>query len=240
MNAPLLLIPLALEWVILVTTLAPIILVGKFEKTPSLGIAIWFVTFLSAGVAVLTSLGVLVWEYFETVSVLSGEEFGGEAWAVALVISFAPWLTLALAGISLAIINQKLEPLVTTAKSVGPLLDLSKTPFQKFEGIKVFTIDLPFAYALATKKEILISSFALATLDKRQLKAVLWHELGHVKKSHYAIKQLARTIRELTPRLAASRALVAEVERLVELAADHYALRKVDLKTLSAARQIFS
>lgn len=239
MNAPLLLIPLAIEWVILITTLAPLVLVGRFNKFPRAGIAIWFTSFLSAGVATVIALAVSVWAYTDTVSALSRKPFGGEDWFVVFVISFAPWLALAVGGVSLALINQKIEPLVETAKQVKPLLNLSKTPLQNFMGVQVSTVELPFAYALATNREILISRYAVDHLASDELDAVVWHELCHVKEKHFAIKQLARVIRELSPALTASRALVGEVERLVEIAADKHALKKVSAPTLKQARNLF-
>jgi hypothetical protein len=53
------------------------------------------------------------------------------------------------------------------------------------------------------------------------------------------LKQLARLIRELSPALTASRALVGEVERLVEIAADMHALKKATAPTLRLARKLF-
>lgn len=239
MNAPLLLIPLAIEWVILVTTLAPLILVGRFSNRPRTGIAIWFTTFLSAGSATAIAIGVSIWAYTDTVSALSRKPFGGEDWFVVLVVSFAPWLALAVGGVSLALINQKIEPLVETAKHVKPLLNLSKTPMQNFMGVPVSTVELPFAYALATNREILISKFAVDHLSRDELDAVLWHEVCHVREKHFAMKQLARLIRDLSPALTASRALVGEVERFVEIAADMHALKKVTAPTLRLARKLF-
>ena len=234
------LIPLALEWVILVTTLAPLLLVGKFTSSPRLGITIWFLAFLTSGVAIVLALIVSVWAYAETVTALNKNEFGGQVWLASLAVSFAPWLALAAGGVSLAIVNQKLEPIVVAAKEVEPLLHHSKTPLLNFMGVPVSTVELPFAYALATNREILISKFAVDHLSRNELEAVLWHEVCHVKEKHFAMKRLARLIRELSPALTASRALVGEVERLVEIAADKHALEKVSAPTLTMARKLFA
>ena len=240
MAAPLLLIPLALEWVILVTTLTPILLVNKFDTRPRLGIAIWFVAFIAAGAALIVALLVAIWGYTDTVNALSKEEFGGENWGIALAISFAPWIALAIGGVSLALINQKLEPLANTARAVTPLLQLSKAPLLNFMDISVTTVELPFAYALATNREILISNFAVEHLTQNELEAVLWHELCHVKQKHFVIKRLSRLILELSPALAASSVLVNEIEKLTELAADAFAMKHVDRTTLLRARQLFA
>jgi Zn-dependent protease with chaperone function len=240
MNAPLLLIPIAIEWVILVTTLAPLVLVGRFRSTPRVGIVVWFTTFLTAGASVLIAFVVALWAYTNTVSALSRDEFGGIQWMITLAVSFAPWIALAVGGISLALVNQKLEPLVKTAKEVKPLLDLSKAPLMHFMGVPVSTVDVPFAYALATGKEILISRFAVDGLSQEEMDAVLWHELCHVREKHFALKRLSRYILALSPRLAASRALVSEIETLIEFVADNFALRHTNRQTLGQARKIFS
>ena len=240
MNAPLLVIPLALEWIILVTTLAPMVLPKRFDSRPQLGIAIWFSTFLSAGVATVLAIASAIWAYSDTLIALNSNEFGNENWYLALIVSFGPWLALAVGGITLALINIKLEPMFESAREIVPLLDLGKKPLMNFMGTPVAVVQLPFAYALATNREILISQFALDHLSKNELDAVLWHELGHVKYKHFALKRLARLIAALSSRLAASRAMVAEVERLCELAADKYALKKVTAPTLRLARKLFT
>jgi Zn-dependent protease with chaperone function len=239
-NPPLLLIPLAIEWVILVTTLAPIVLVGRFTNRANLGIAIWFATFLSAGFATLIAIGVAVWGYFQTVESLNYSEFGSHTWWLEFLFSFAPWIALALGGVTLALVNQRLEPMLQTAKDVKPLLTLSKVPFLNFHGVSVSTVELPFAYALATGKEILLSRFVISHLSNTELDAVLWHEFYHVRRNHFWIKRLARLIRLLSPRLAASSALVSEVEKLIEISADAFAITNTDRQTVEMARKLFS
>ena len=239
MNAPLLVIPLAIEWIILVTTLAPLLLPKRFDARPQLGIAVWFATFLSAGLASLLAVGIAIWAYSDTLIALNSNAIGDEKWYLALIVSFAPWLALAIGGITLALINIKLEPMFEAAREIVPLLDLGKQPLLNFMGTPVSVVQLPFAYALATNREIIISQFAVDHLSKDELDAVLWHELGHVKSKHFALKKLARLIGTLSSRLAASRLIVAEAERLCEISADNYALKKVTAPTLRLARKLF-
>ena len=239
MNPPLLLIPLAIEWVILVTTLAPIVLVGRFSNHANLGIAIWFATFLSAGFATLIAIGVSVWGYVKTVESLNYSELGSHTWWLELLMSFAPWLALALGGVTLALVNLRLEPMLNKARAVTPLLNLSKIPMLNFHGVPVSTVELPFAYALATGKEIVLSNFVVEHLSENELEAVLWHEFYHVRRNHFWIKRLARLIRVLSPRLAASSALVNEVEKLIEISADAFAITKTDRPTVMMARKLF-
>lgn len=239
MNAPLLVIPLAIEWIILVTTLAPLLLPKRFDARPQLGIAVWFTTFLSAGLASLLAIAIAIWAYSDTLIALNSNAIGDEKWYLALIVSFAPWLALAIGGITLALINIKLEPMFEAAREIVPLLDLGKQPLLNFMGTPVSVVQLPFAYALATNREIIISQFAVDHLSKDELDAVLWHELGHVKSKHFALKKLARLIGTLSSRLAASRLIVAEAERLCEISADNYALKKVTAPTLRLARKLF-
>lgn len=239
MNAPLLVIPLAIEWVIVVTTLAPIFLPGKFNKSPQLGVAVWFAAFLSAGVATFASVAISIWAYFETLTALNSDAVGSTSWFTALLVSFAPWVALAVGGISLALINMRIEPLVSSSKEIAPLIAMTKQPLMHFMGVRVYQVELPFAFALASNRDILISSFVKNHLSQDELDAVLWHELGHVRQKHFAIKRLARFIRVLSPKLAASRALLNEVELLCEVSADNFALEKVNAPTLKLARSLF-
>lgn len=239
MNAPLIFIPLAIEWVIVVTTLAPILLPSKFSRSPQLGIAVWLSAFLSAGIATVTVLVIAVWAYLDTLTALNIDELGSQSWFAALIVSFAPWVALAAGGITLALINNRIEPLVANSKEIAPLISMTKQPLMHFMGTRVYVVDLPFAFALASNRDILISTFAKDHLSRDELAAVLWHELGHVKQKHFAIKRLARFIRALSPKLAASRALVNEVELLCEMSADKFALKKVSAPTLKLARSLF-
>lgn len=234
-----LVIPIALEWVILVTTLAPVLLVGRFSKYPRLGLALWFSALLSSGIGALLAMSVAVASVFSTYAKLSSSPLGSPDWQLALLLSFAPWLILAISGIALALINQRLEPLVSTARKVTPLLDAAMKPWMAFEGRQVLTVELPVYLAAAVRGRILISRVATESLSENELQAVLWHELGHIRGRHNALRQLAALVRVLSPWLTATRALVHEVDRLIEIDADLYALKRVDSQLLRATRKKF-
>jgi Zn-dependent protease with chaperone function len=234
-----LIIPIAIEWVILVTTLAPMILLGRFDSKPRLGLVVWFATLFSAGLAVALALGVALTSIATTYLKLKANPVGSESWLLALAASFAPWAILAISGISLALVNQRIAPIVSSAKDIGPLLAAATKPVRLFEGVEVRQIELPVMLAAAHRGSILISSTALATLTSAELEAVFWHEDGHIRGRHNQLKQLAGFVRALSPWLAASRALVVEVERLAELDADRYALRHVSEELLCATRSKF-
>lgn len=234
-----LIIPIAIEWVILVTTAAPLFLVGRFSSRPRLGLALWFSAFLSSGIATVLALGVAVASIFDTYQGLASARFGSPGWLATLAFSFAPWLILAISGIALALANQKVEPIFASARTSRPMLDAALQPLMNFHGHQVARIDLPIFVAAVAKGRILISSTALVSLSEAELEAVLWHEVGHLRGRHNELKQLAGFVHALSPWMTASKALVAEVERLIELDADYYAAKRVSRQLLEATRSKF-
>ncbi len=242
MTAPLLLIPIALEWVILVTTLAPVLYPGKkfMRSHPRTALAIWFGTLLSAGIATLLALTTAIWSIYDTWVLLEANPAGSQNWFTALLVSFAPWVLLALGGVSIALINLRIEPMIVAAKDTQPQLGLALKPVMNFMGAEVCEVQLPIALAMANRSQILVSSALRQAAADEQLEAVLWHELAHLKQNHFALKALAAFVRLLSPWLAASKALVAEVHELCEIAADQAALKKVSEPTLRSAHSLFT
>ncbi len=241
MTAPLLLIPIALEWVILVTTLAPILYPAKkfMRSRPRTALAIWFGTLLSAGIATALALAIAIWSIYDTWTLLEANPAGSQNWFAALLVSFAPWVLLALGGVSIALINLRIEPMIVAAKDTQPQLGLALKPMMNFMGAEVCEVQLPIALAMANRSQILVSSALRQAATDEQLEAVLWHELAHLKHKHFQLKALAAYVRLLSPWLAASKALVAEVHELCEIAADQAALKTVSEPTLRSAHSLF-
>ena len=221
------------------TTLAPLVLVARFDSRPKLGLTLWFGSLLSGGLAAGVALTVAFSSIFKTYAKLLETPFGSTDWQSTLVVSFAPWLILAISGIALGLINQRLEPLINIARESKPLIDAAAKPWMTFEGHEVCTIELPIFLAATARGRIFISKVAAEALDDLELQAVLWHEVGHIRGRHNALKQLASLVRLLTPWLTASKALVLEVDRLAEFDADVYALRHVDQELLTSTRRRF-
>ena len=234
MNSELLGLVLLLELVLAISTSAPLTLSGKFTKHPNLGIAIWFVlltvSFVAALAAVLIAFSSVFQSYF---SLQAGQDLGE-----ILLISFAPWILLAFAGVLLAITNLRLAPYFQARERNLDLNQLSKPTGTLFEGVSVRELAVPGYFAITRAGVIYLSSAALA-LDKVRLEAVLWHELGHIRLQHQVLKAVSALALTIAPWFLVSKVFSFEVARLCEIAADRYALRHVNGKVLSEARSLF-
>jgi len=224
-----------IEYVLLVSTAAPFILVNRFSKTPNLGIAIWFLLFFSAMASAITAMGIAAWSIIETYYLL---QTATDLWLI-LAASIAPWLMLAFAGILLALSNQKLEPLFRAAKQFDQLAQLARREVESFHKAKVYELEIPGFLAL-TKGYAIYLSKAVFDLPEKQLNAILWHEYGHIRLKHQRLKRFTNLMMQLTPWFVVSRGFAFEVAKLCEIAADRYALKRVYSKDLVEARQHFN
>ena len=229
--------PLALEWVVIASTIAPLWF-GLFTKRPRLGIASWFLLFLSSGIALLAAIVIAVWSVaynFENLEKHSENLF------LTIFYSIAPWVLLAMAGIALNLINLRVELVVQNFKKLmsGPVLPAKHLRTFKGVSVEVIEIDSVMAIALNRPKKILISRGALNALSDSELEAVLWHEYAHLAARHNALKRLAKMVALLAGFIRASKVMSYEIERLCEVAADNYAMKRVDPVVLKAARAKF-
>ncbi len=229
------LIVILVEYVLLVTTAAPLFLVSRFNSRPNLGIATWFLLFFSVVIAAVISIALASWSIFETYMRLQS---GEELWFT-LLASIAPWILLGFAGILLALANQKLAPLFTQGKRADFLSQIA--PRQRFEyrRASVYELEVPGYFAFTKDLGIYLSK-PVFDLPAQQLQAILRHEYGHIVLQHQKLKRITALAIQLMPWFAVSRAFSKEVDRLCELAADKYALRKVRESDLYAARALFS
>src|SRR5210317_782560 len=88
---------------------------GRFPKTPSLGILLWLSSLLSSILATIAALALASYSVFTTYQNLQAEDDLGYV----LIASFAPWVLLGLAGILIAVGNQRLAPLFEVPRSLG-------------------------------------------------------------------------------------------------------------------------
>lgn len=218
-----LVIPIALEWILLITTLAPLLYVGKFRGRPQLGLAIWFISFLSAGIAALVVLVALATSIFSTWLAIHENPNGGEPWLAAIISGFGPWVLLALTGISLALINLKIDPLIAQARELLPAGELASKQVEVYLGKPVRLITLPIDLAFTDGQSIYVTEQFWNSSDLQQRQKLLRHEFEHIRLRHPQLKKIAGFIRVLTPWFAASKALEAEVLELTELIAEQQA-----------------
>lgn len=228
------LIVILIEYVLLVTTAAPMFLVGRFRRIPTFGILVWFLLFFSVVAATAVSLALASWSIFETyLRLQSGESI----WFV-LLASVAPWALLGFAGILLALANQKLAPLFVQGKKADYLSLIAPRELFKYRRARVYELDVPNYFAFTKDLGIYLTKAAFE-LPHEQLQAILRHEYGHIKLGHQNLKRITGLAVQLLPWFAVSRAFSKEIERLCEIAADNYALRRVYSKDLFEARKLF-
>lgn len=235
MESSIYLLLVLIEYVLLVSTAAPFILVNRFTKTPGIGIAVWFTLFFTAMAAAVLAVGIAIWSIVETYLLLQTKT---DIWVI-LAVSFAPWLLLAFAGILLALSNQRLEPLFRAAKEFDQLALLARREVEAFHRAKVYELEIPGFIALTKGYQIYLSR-AVFELPEQQLNAVLWHEYGHIRLGHQRLKRITHLMMQLTPWFVVSKAFGVEVARLCETSADKYALKRVYSKDLAEARAHFS
>ena len=238
MKPNLVLVPLALEWVIVASTIAPLWL-GMFSKRPKLGIAMWLLLFFSAAVATGVAAALAVWGVIDNFNNLEQHR---QNLPLTIAFSLAPWLLFALAGVAINLINLKLEPIIQRFKAVLTSPSLPARPYKKFQKVPVEIIQLEALAAFSTdrpNRRILLSSMAVNELSEPELEAVLWHEYAHLRMGHPLLKRLVRLVATLTGFVKASKVMNHEVDRLCELAADDFALKHVDAALLASVRSKF-
>ena len=239
MQPSLVLIPLALEWVVIASTIAPLWF-GLFSSRPRLGILAWLMLFASVVFASVVAIVIAVWAVVYNFVNLEQHQ---QDLALTLFYSMAPWALFVMAGVAITLINQRLEPTLIGLKRLltNPLLPAK--PLMQFEDVAVQVIELDVFFAIALsrpKPRIVISRTAFDSLSIDELNAVLWHEYGHLRQKHNAIKGLAKAVALLTGFVRASKVMSYEVSRLCEVAADEYAAGRVGVELVKAARAKFN
>lgn len=228
--------PLAIEMLVLITALAPTIYRGRFRDKPTLGLLIWFSTFAFGLLTALSAVAVTVWSLVEVLD----ESVKGKVVLTEVLSQIGLWLTLGLGGVALAVVNQRTESLLSSAKEQLPGLGIAGTPYGSFQGVPLYRLDLPmplaFAAPIKPHSGIYVSAGALQIFSKEELSAMLWHEWAHIKKRHFALKAIGRLIAAVTPRLNASKLLQSECDELMELVADNLAAQKVGPAVLASAK----
>ena len=224
------LIPLLLEWVMLISIAAAATFSDNkwFYKNPTIGIVLWFTSFASAGVAIITALAIAFFSAFQTWLTKSSLTPTDNLWSVALT-SFVPWLILGASGISLALVTQRMERFLEVTKQPNSRLLESIVPafYHRSVAVVVVPSSEPLALSIGWGRRsddarIIISEGLRDGLSALELAAVLDHEYCHLEKQHSVARIASRVIRFLSFRIITSRLLDREISLLLELAADKY------------------
>jgi Zn-dependent protease with chaperone function len=94
----------------------------------------------------------------------------------------------------------------------------------------------PVAYCVAgPDPAVVVTTAAVAALDRGQMAAVLAHERAHLAWHHHRLVTAARIAQRLFPFLPLMRETAAQVARLVEMHADDTAAAAHDTRTLATA-----
>lgn len=234
MNNELLALVLLLELILAISTAAPLGLSGRFARYPNLGIAIWFLLIATSFLAALAAIAIAFASVFVSYFNLQAGADIGET----LLVSFAPWILLAFAGVLLAITNLRLTPYFEGRDQKIDLSRLAKNIDTSFQGVSVRELEVPGYVAITQSRVIYLSSAALG-LDKTSLEAILWHEYGHIRLGHHLLKTVSSLALIVAPWFLVSRVFSFEIQRLCELAADRFALKHVSRVALTKARRLF-
>ena len=236
------LIALLMEWVVVITTATPILLQATPLRStrPRTVIALWFGAMLASGLVSLVAFALAAKQAVDFWFQLESQRDSTEKLLWAFIYSFAPWLLLALGGIAIALINQKLEPLIEKQRDLNQALEqlslkrhlTDSTAFEVFE----VQLDAPLAFTstLASRSKIVVSSGLKALLTESEFKAVVLHEQAHIRQRHQTLKKIATFIQRITPGIAASKILKSQLEALCEFSADDSAIRQLKRVGLDA------
>lgn len=241
----LLTVPILMEWVFLVTLAVPLALSGRTwtRKKPKLALLIWFSLFLSAGlsVAIATIISALV--AFDAWLLMNSQPLGSADWLGALGVSFLPWIFLALGGIALASADRKFSPHFEVAREVSNSLQ-HLVVSHAFHGIPVAVIELPvkvgFVVKINGRETIVLGRGLIDSVSPTQLEAIKWHEIGHIRGRHNALKRIASFALSLAPFIRASVLFRQEVEVLCETDANNFASSRVSMDELITAHKLVS
>ena len=220
-NSPFL-IPLLVEWVVASALMAPTVMLRPkvFYRHPTFGLICWLGLFAVGVIAASSAVLLAFLSVFETWLTLE-QPAGQIDWFQAISVAFAPWVLLAVGGISIAMVNQRLTSLFSSDNRVD-LSILGGKSVAQVGGYRVIELPLPFAHISSSSRDSLIiqTSGAVSLLSTRELEACWQHEVVHLKFGHGKVLSVVNLVHTLSKRLVATQALKREVTLLLELIAD--------------------
>jgi hypothetical protein len=179
---------LLLEWVLLVTIAAPMFFAGRFRKSPTLGILLWLVSLLSSILATIAALALASYSVFTTYQNLQAEDDLG----FVLIASFAPWVLLGLAGILIAVGNQRLAPLFEVSPELGDLESLGGRYIMQYRRARIIELEyghIKLRHSLIKKIAYLIYQLLPWVVASRALKREV-DVLCELAADNYALKKV--------------------------------------------------
>ena len=200
---------------------------------PGVALTAWF-SALFAGIALtLTAVGATIVAAIATAQALS-------AWE-AITVTVAAWLGLGGSGAVIALVAASAQPLADSYRDAVAGIAPVATSRERRAGFTLvrFDADEPVAVAVPGRHpEILISSALERALTPPQLRAVLAHEVAHLRFRHGWAVRIAELNALCLPRpLRGARALKRATLLLVELMADDEAARRAGAANLANALQ---
>lgn len=234
-----------LAWAAVLGVVAPRLLLRASwtERAPRLGMIAWQATSVSmltalvlGGVTLAIPVTALSGDLTEVLShcVMSVRDAyrtpaGAAAAGAGLVLAGSVVARLAYVGVSQS------RTAVRRQRAHADALTLLGSPHPSL-GAVVVDHPVPAAYCLPGRvRRIVVTTGALAALDKTQLGAVLAHERAHLKARHHLAVAAASALSRAFPRIPLLRDADAAIPALVEMAADDAAGARVDRTRVAGA-----
>lgn len=200
---------------------APVVLANNrfFYSKPRFGVAIWLSLFCLSMLFAAIAVFLAFWSVFETWLTLHSRPLNHVDWLSASAVAFAPWIILAVGGISLAIANQKLSGLFANEAKVD-LSALAGLQTGTHQGYVVIELPVDVPHVSSSASHIIQTRGAAAKLTDSELEACWQHEAHHIRAKHSRFIAFVNLADKLLRHVPATRAMKNEVSTLLELAAD--------------------
>ncbi|GGB29598.1 hypothetical protein GCM10011492_20000 [Flexivirga endophytica] len=186
---------------------------------PALALRIWFTAFLLGVAALLGSVAFAIAH-----ATAATERSGGVAGTTAVLCG---WALLGVLGMSIGVVSHHAGPVVEGRRSGGLslLLLVARDEVRRMTvaGAEVSVVDVPAAFAVAGRgcdADIVVSRSLAAALPPAELRAVVHHELGHLRGGHSLMRTVSLVAGTIAPNARCGKDFAHTVHLLTELAAD--------------------
>lgn len=200
---------------------APVVLANNrfFYSRPRFGVAVWLGLFCLSMLFAAIAVFLAFWSVFETWLTLDRKPLDEIDWISAGAVAFAPWIILAVGGISLALANQKLSGLFASEAKVD-LSALAGLQAATHQGYAVIELPVDVAHVSSSSSHIIQTRGAAAKLTESELEACWQHEAHHIRARHSRLIAFVNLADRLLRHVPATRAMKNDVSTLLEIEAD--------------------